>query len=200
MATYPDAVRLQKEIAKKVVAKDDFRDIRLVCGVDVAYSGDMAYCSAVVMDKGFNVVESVDSQSAITHPYIPGLLMLREAEPIFHTLKKLKSGFDVLMVDGHGLLHPRRCGLACYAGVTLGCPAIGVAKSLLCGKQRQDGYIELDGEILGYALGRKSYVSVGNKISLKSAVAIAKQFTKTGIPEPLKIADANSKLQKRKRG
>ena len=200
MATYPDAVRLQKEIAKKVVAKDDFRDIRLVCGVDVAYSGDMAYCSAVVMDKGFNVVESVDSQSAITHPYIPGLLMLREAEPIFHTLKKLKSGFDVLMVDGHGLLHPRRCGLACYAGVTLGCPAIGVAKSLLCGEQRQDGYIELDGEVLGYALSRKSYVSVGHKISLKSAVAIVKQFTKTNIPEPLKIADANSKLQKRRKG
>ena len=200
MATYPDAVRLQKEIAKKVIAKDDFRDIRLVCGADVAYSGDIAYCSAVVMDKGFNVVESVDSQSAVTHPYIPGLLMLREAEPIFHTLKKLKSGFDVLLVDGHGLLHPRRCGLACYAGVTLGCPTIGVAKSLLCGKQRKDGYIELDGEALGYALGRKSYVSVGHKISLKSAVAIAKQFTKTGIPEPLKIADANSKLQKRRKG
>ena len=200
MATYPDAVRLQKEIAKKVIAKDDFRDIRLVCGADVAYSGDIAYCSAVVMDKGFNVVESVDSQSAVTHPYIPGLLMLREAEPIFHILKKLKSGFDVLLVDGHGLLHPRRCGLACYAGVTLGCPTIGVAKSLLCGKQRKDGYIELDGEALGYALGRKSYVSVGHKISLKSAVAIAKQFTKTGIPEPLKIADANSKLQKRRKG
>lgn len=200
MATYPDAVRLQKEIAKKVVAKDDFGEIRLVCGVDVAYSGDIAYCSAVVMDKGFNVVESVDSQSAVTHPYIPGLLMLREAEPIFHILKKLKSGFDVLLVDGHGLLHPRRCGLACYAGVALGCPAIGVAKSLLCGKQRKDGYIELDGEALGYALGRKSYVSVGHKISLKSAVAIAKQFTKTGIPEPLKIADANSKLQKRRKG
>jgi deoxyribonuclease V len=200
LATYPDAVRLQKEIAKKVIAKDDFRDIRLVCGADVAYSGDIAYCSAVVMDKGFNVVESVDSQSAVTHPYIPGLLMLREAEPIFHTLKKLKSGFDVLLVDGHGLLHPRRCGLACYAGVTLGCPTIGVAKSLLCGKQRKDGYIKLDGEALGYALGRKSYVSVGHKISLKSAVAIAKQFTKTGIPEPLKIADANSKLQKRRKG
>lgn len=200
MATYSDAVRLQKEIAKKVVAKDDFGEIRLVCGVDVAYSGDIAYCSAVIMDKSFNVIESVDAQSVVTHPYIPGLLMLREAEPIFHALKKLKSGFDVLLIDGHGLLHPRRCGLACYAGVKLRCPTIGVAKSLLCGKQRQDGYIELDGEILGYALGRKSYVSVGNKISLKSAVAIAKQFTKTGIPEPLKIADANSKLQKRKRG
>lgn len=200
MATYSDAVRLQKETAKKVVAKDDFGKISFACGVDVAYSGDTAYCSAVVMDKSFNVVESVDAQSTVTHPYVPGLLMLREAEPIFHALKKLKSGFDVLLIDGHGLLHPRRCGLACYAGVKLGCPTIGVAKSLLCGNLQKDGYIELDGEVLGYAICKKSYVSVGHKISLESAIALTKQFTKTGIPEPLKIADANSKLQKRKGG
>jgi deoxyribonuclease V len=200
LATYSDAIKLQKEIAKRVVAKDNFGEINLACGVDVAYSGDVAYCSAVVMDKGFNVVESADVQSTVTHPYIPGLLMLREAEPVFHALKKLKGGYDVLLVDGHGLLHPRRCGLACYVGVKLDKPAIGVAKSLLCGNLQKDGYIELGGEILGYMLGRKSYVSVGHKVSLESAVAIVKQFTKGNIPEPLKIADANSKLQKRKRG
>jgi deoxyribonuclease V len=200
LATYSDAVRLQKEIAKKVVAKDDFDRIDFACGVDVAYSGDVAYCSAVIMDKNLKLVESVDAQSAVTHPYIPGLLMLREAEPIFHTLKQLKSSFDVLLVDGHGLLHPRRCGLACYVGVALDKPAIGVAKSLLCGSLQKDSYIKLDGETLGYMLGSKSYVSVGHKVSLESAIAIARQFTKGKIPEPLKIADANSKLQKRKKG
>ena len=88
--TYGDAIRLQKQVAKRVVAKDDFGDISRVCGVDVAYSGGTAYCSAVVTD-GQSVIESVDSETAVTHPYVPGLLMLREAGPILHTLAMLKS-------------------------------------------------------------------------------------------------------------
>ena len=190
-----DAIRLQKEVAKKVVSKDDFGEINRICGVDVAYSGDTAYCSAVVME-GQTVAESVDSQTAATHPYVPGLLMLREAGPVLHTLKKLKSGFDLLLVDGHGLLHPRKCGLACYIGVTLDKSTIGVAKSQLCGAVRPDGFVELGGEVLGYAFSKKLYVSAGHRISLETAMAIVKELG----TEPLQLADANSKMQKRRKG
>lgn len=193
--TYSDAIRLQKEIAKKVVAKDGFGEIKRVCGVDVAYSGDTAYCSAVVMD-GQSVIESVDAETAATHPYVPGFLMLREAGPVLHTLGMLKGGYDLLMVDGHGLLHPRRCGLACYVGVALDKPTIGVAKSRLCGTVRPGGFVELDGEILGYAISKKLYVSVGHRISLETAIAFVKE---SGI-EPLRLADINSKIQKRRMG
>ncbi|MGI0048000.1 MAG: endonuclease V [Nitrososphaera sp.] len=192
--TYADAIRLQKEIAKKVVAKDDFEAISRVCGIDVAYGGGTAYCSAVVMD-GKSVVESVDAETVVTHPYVPGLLMLREAGPILHALGMLKGGYDLLLVDGHGLLHPRRCGLACYVGVTLDKPTIGIAKSRLCGTVRPGGAVELGGEILGYAIGKKLYVSVGHRISLDTAVAIVKE----GV-EPLCLADVNSKAQKRRKG
>ena len=188
-------IRLQKEVAKKIVSKDDFGEINRICGVDVAYSGDTAYCSAVVME-GQTVAESVDSQTAVTHPYVPGLFMLREAGPIFHTTKKLKNDFDLLLVDGHGLLHPRKCGLACYVGVTLNKPAIGVAKSRLCGTVRPDGFLELGGEILGYAFNKKLYVSAGHRISLETAMAVVKEL---GV-EPLQLADANSKAQKRRKG
>jgi deoxyribonuclease V len=190
---YGDAIRLQNEIAEKVVAYDDFGKIERVCGVDVAYNGDTAYCSAVVMEKN-KVVESVDTKTRATHPYIPGLLMLREAEPIFHTVKMLKNDYDLLLVDGHGQLHPRKCGLACYVGVTLDKPAVGVAKSRLCGTARPDGFIELGGQVLGYLLG-KSYVSVGHRISLKTAIEIVR----LGI-EPLRLADIHSKAQKRGKG
>ena len=193
--TYAEAIRLQKEIAKKVVAKDDFGRIGRICGIDVAYSGGAAYCSAVVMD-GQSVVESADAETAVTHPYVPGLLMLREAGPILHALGMLKGGYDLLLVDGHGLLHPRRCGLACYVGVTLDKPTIGVAKSRLCGTVRPGGAVELGGEILGYAIGKKLYVSVGHRISLNTAVAIVKELG----TEPLRLADANSKAQKRRKG
>jgi deoxyinosine 3'endonuclease (endonuclease V) len=195
LTTYADAIRLQKEIAKKVVAKDDFEKISRVCGVDAAYSGDTAYCSAVVMDRK-SVVESVDSETVATHPYVSGLLMLREAGPIMHTLGMIKGGYDLLMVDGHGLLHPRRCGLACYVGVTLNKPTIGVAKSRLCGTTRPDGFVELDGEILGYTVSKNLYVSVGHRISLKTAIAIVEEFG----TEPLRQADINSKAQKRRKG
>jgi deoxyribonuclease V len=193
--TYSDAIKLQKEIAKKVVAKDSFGRIKRVCGVDIAYSGGSAYCSAVVMD-GQSVIESVDTETAVTYPYVPGLLMLRETDPILHALGMLKSSYDLLMVDGHGLLHPRKCGLACYIGVTLDRPTIGVAKSRLCGTVRPDGFVELGGEILGFAISRKLYVSVGHRISLKTAISIVKEIG----TKPLRLADVNSKAQKRRKG
>ncbi len=204
MTSYSDPIRLQEELAGQVIAADDLGRIRNVCGADVAYSGDTAYCAAVVMDRaGKAVIETVSSISAAKHPYIPGLLMLREAEPILHTLKKLKKNYDLLFVDGHGRLHPRKCGLACYLGIRLGKPSIGVAKKLLCGNLRDDGFIEYGGEILGIALplgGRKKiYVSVGHRVSLKTAVEIVKEFG-GGIPEPLRLADIKSKMQKRGRG
>lgn len=193
--TYIDAIRLQKEIAKRVIAKDDFGGIKRICGVDAAYSGNIACCSAVVME-GQSVLDTVNAETAVTYPYVPGLLMLREAGPIFQVLGMLKSSYDLLLIDGHGLLHPRKCGLACYVGVTLDKPTIGVAKSRLCGTMRPNGFVELGGEILGYAISKKMYVSVGHRISLKTAIAIVEDL---GI-EPLGRADINSKAQKRRKG
>jgi deoxyribonuclease V len=198
--TYADAVRLQKNIAKKVVAtKDDFDNISSICGVDIAYSSsnsNTAYCSAVIMDRNMQkLIESVDVQTIVKYPYVPGLLMLREAEPIFYTLKLLKNTYELLLIDGHGLLHPRKCGLACYIGVTLDKPTIGVAKSRLCGRVRPDGFVELDGEILGYAISKKLYISVGHRLTLKTAIVLVKEL---GI-EPLRLADINSKMNKKKR-
>ena len=197
--TYADAILLQENTAKKVLSTtDDFGDIRCVCGVDIAYSGssNAAYGSAVIMDRNMQqLVESIDVQTVVKHPYVPGLLMLREAEPIFYTLKSLENSYDLLLVDGHGLLHPRKCGLACFVGVTLNKPTIGVAKSLLCGTVRPDGFVELGGELLGYAVSKKMYVSVGHRITLKTAIALVKEV---GV-EPLRLADINSKKRNRKK-
>jgi deoxyribonuclease V len=198
--TYSEAIRLQKDVAKKVVStKDDFGVINRICGVDIAYNGsnssNAAYCSAVIMDQNTHkLVESVDVQTVVKYPYDPGLLMLREAEPIFCTLKLLKNTYELLLIDGHGVLHPRKCGLACYIGVTLNKPTIGIAKSRLCGKVRSDRFVELHDEILGYAISKKLYISVGHRLTLKTAIAWVKEF---GI-EPLRLADINSRKNKEK--
>ena len=195
-ATPTQAIRQQKEIAKKVIASDDHGDIKLVCGVDVSYRQGVAYCSAVVTDMDLNVIKRASTKSKIKHPYIPGLFILREAGPIMRTIKRLD--YDLLLVNGHGQLHPRRCGLACHIGVIADKPAIGVAKKLLCGVLRDDNYVELAGEVLGYRIAGRTdaYVSVGHKISLETAITIAKSLTKKGewLPEPLRLADTYSRF------
>ncbi|HET7148752.1 MAG TPA: endonuclease V, partial [Candidatus Nitrosopolaris sp.] len=65
------------------------------------------------------------------HSYVPSFFMLRESEVILNILKPLKNRFDLLLIDGHGVLHPRRCGLASYVGGIIDRPTIGFAKSSL---------------------------------------------------------------------
>ncbi|MGI0082023.1 MAG: endonuclease V [Nitrosopumilaceae archaeon] len=198
---YYQVQKLQEEISKKVIAKDQFSEpIRNVCGVDVSYRKDVAYCSAVVVKKdSMQVLESVNLTCKVNQPYVPGLFLLREYKPIIDTVHLLKEHFDLLLVDGHGQLHPRKCGLACSIGVTLDKPTIGVAKSLLCGSVQNDDYIELDGQILGAMIKIKSkkslYISVGHKVSLKTSEKIVRDLIKNdeSIPMPLLVAHINSK-------
>jgi deoxyribonuclease V len=201
LSIYSDAIELQREIAKKVIAEDTLhKEIEYICGIDVSYKKNIAYCSAAIIKKNtLELIESVDSKSVVRHPYISGLFILRESIPILTTLKSLKIHFDLLLIDGHGLLHPRKCGLATYIGVLIDKPTIGVAKSLLCGSIMEDQSVEYDGTVLGFTIkkeGKKQiYVSVGHKISLTTAIQIIKKITKKEewVPEPLRIADLNSK-------
>jgi len=201
LSVYSDTIDLQKEIAKNVISEDTLqKEIEYICGVDVSYKKNIAYCSAVIMKENtLELIESVNTKSIVKHPYIPGLFILRESEPILTTLKFLKNHYDLLLIDGHGILHPRKCGLASYIGVLIDKPTIGVAKSILCGSIMEDQSVQCDGTVLGFTIkkeGKKQiYVSVGHKISLTTAIQIIKRLIKKEewVPEPLRIADLNSK-------
>jgi len=201
LSIYSDIIDLQKEIAKDVISEDTLhKKIEYICGVDVSYRRNTAYCSAVIMKENtLDLIESVNTKSVVKHPYIPGLFVLRESEPILTTLKLLKNHYDLLLIDGHGVLHPRKCGLASYIGVLIDKPTIGVAKSILCGSIMEDQSVQCDGTVLGFTIkkeGKKPiYVSVGHKISLTTAIQIIKRLIKKEewLPEPLRIADLNSK-------
>lgn len=203
--SYDEIIKLQDEFSKKVIIRDDFDStVESICGVDVSYRKKTAYCSAVIINKEkFEIIETVSSKSEIKNPYIPGLFILRESTPILQTLKLITSPFQLLLVDGHGVLHPRRCGLACHIGISTNLPTIGVAKSLLCGNVQSDNFVSHKEEILGYALKSKNnskkvaYVSVGHKITLPTSIKVVKSITKTDqyLPEPLIVADKLSKEQ-----
>jgi len=192
--------RVQKEIADKVKLESNQENIIYVGGVDVAYRNNVAYCSAVLMNKNsMDITEFTSTTSNIKHPYVSGFLMLRESEPIINTLKLLKNPFDLLLVDGHGVLHPRHCGLASYVGVIIDRPTIGVAKSPLSGVVKENNFIDLDGVTSGFRMVKKGkkpiFISVGHKINLINAIRIVEQLVKPAerIPEPLRLAHIRSK-------
>ena len=70
----------------------------------------------------------------LDQPYVPGFLAFREIPsllPLFEKLKAKKPELwpDVILVDGNGIIHQNRFGLACHLGVLLGTPTIGCGKT-----------------------------------------------------------------------
>jgi deoxyribonuclease V len=197
------ALGIQKEISTKLITHDTVDKIENICGIDISYRNETAYCSGVITNTAFDIVATINIKRKVEYPYIPGLFFLRESGPILKTLALLKdkndNDFDVLLIDGHGVLHPRKCGLASYIGYSIDKPTIGVAKSLLCGSVKRDHFVEYNETILGYEIKKRgkrpTYISAGHKISLKKSIQIVENLTKDGerLPEPLKIADLNSK-------
>ena len=193
-------ISLQNEMAKKVISESTQKNLIYICGVDIAYKNGIAYCSAVVMNKNsMEVKDSINTRMNVKHQYLPSFFMLRESEPIRNSLKLLKNRFDLLLIDGHGVLHPRHCGLASYLGVTMDIPTIGVAKSLLCGIVEENNFININGAVSGFKMIKEKkkpiYISVGHKISLIDAIRVIKQLVKPEerVPEPLRRAHINSR-------
>jgi deoxyribonuclease V len=185
----------QERLAKRATLYDAFGKIRLIAGVDCSYLGDHIIGGVVVVDYAtLKPVERVYAVLKLKFPYIPGLLAYREADAMMAAIRKIKSDADVLMIDGFGINHPRRCGIATHIGVKLDMPAIGVGKSFLCGEASDDDYICQSGEKVGrlvYSAGSKRpiYVSPGHKISLDTAVEIVTRCICSGrIPEPARLA------------
>jgi deoxyribonuclease V len=207
MSTLSMLAELQRVLSKLVTTTDSvpIYSIRQVCGVDVSYHMNIAYCAAVIMNRhSFEIIETKQYRSTIEFPYISGFFMLREAGPIFATLKKLESSFDVLLVNGHGVLHPRRMGLASFIGLLVDKPTIGIAKRLLCGVENIDNYVSVDQNICGKKITNDKhnyfYVSVGHKISLETSIYLVKGLyrEKGRIPEPLMTADLVSRKSRTK--
>lgn len=191
-------LRLKQEqirLAQKVMIFDQFDEINLVGGCDQAYTDDNKVISyIVVLDKNLRIVDSAHAITECGMPYLPGYLFYREAHAIIEAFGKLRQKPDMLMVDGNGILHPRRIGLASHLGIILDIPTIGVAKTLVMGRSF-DGRIEIDKEIIAVEVKTREhakplYVSPGHRISLNTAVEMTKKFIVQPhkLPEPIHIA------------
>jgi deoxyribonuclease V len=202
-----EARLMQDRLRGHVVAEDRIGVVHRVAGVDAHYGTGRLWAAIVVMTfPDLIPVESALIERPITFPYVPGLLSFREAPAILELLHRLSEKPDLLLVDGQGLAHPRRFGLACHLGVLGDVPTIGVAKSRLIGAYQVPGiergaWSELidRGETIGAVLRtrravRPVFVSIGHRVSLRTAIDLALRCTgRFRVPEPIRAADALSR-------
>jgi len=182
-----EARRLQEELASRVVAGPalDLDGVRYVAGADVSTTGDRAYATVVVLEfPALTLVEVQGFEAPLQFPYVPGLLSFRELPPVVGALEKVETAVDALILDAQGLAHPRRMGLASHLGIFIDVPTVGCAKSRLVGRleepEKEKGSatdLVHRGEVVGKVVRTRAnvspvFVSVGNRIDLRSAVEL----------------------------
>jgi deoxyribonuclease V len=198
---------LQERLRGAVSVRDALpRPLRFVAGADVSYDrgSPLLFTAVVVVDaESLAVVEVAATTGRATFPYVPGYLSFRELPSLLEAFAKLRTRPDLVLCDAHGRAHPRRFGLACHLGVALGLPSIGCAKSRLVGEHREPGPrrgahapLRDGGETIGSVLRTREgvapiYVSIGHRVSLATARALALRFApRFRVPEPIRAAHA----------
>ncbi len=217
--SYSEARDCQKNLASKVQFISLKKQPKLIAGIDCAFSKDgKKIIAAVVVLKppDFVPAETTSAVQKVSFPYIPGLLSFREAPVCIAAVEKLKTEPDLFIIDGQGIAHPRRLGLAAHLGLFFDRPTIGCAKSRLTGtfqdpplekgtytllkdKKRtkqntQYAIRDTKYEVIGAVVRTRTnvepvFVSVGNKCLLKDAIEITLDCTtKYRLPEPTRLA------------
>ena len=208
-------IKRQNELIGRINLKDAFNidTVKLIAGVDLAYwvnndRQEYAVCCIVIVDKATHkLIETKSYSEKIKVPYMPGFLAFRELPLVIKTAELLENKPDLYMFDRNGYLHPRHMGIATHASFYLDAPTIGVAKTYFRVEKGLDytepnisagSYtdIELNGEVYGRVLRTHNgvkpvFVSVGNNISLDTAVKIALDMIdeESRIPIPTRLAD-----------
>ena len=188
--TPKEAVALQRELGKQVdVASPATAPIETVAGCDISYNrgSPILYAAVVVVRVAdLSVVEQSVVTLAVKFPYVPGLLSFREAPPLLAAWEQLRTRPDAAMLDGQGIAHPRRLGVACHLGLWLGLPCVGCAKSRLVGEFDEPGpnagdtspllYHDQEvGVVLRSAKRAKPiFVSPGHRIDIPGAVSLVR--------------------------
>lgn len=202
----PTAARaLQAELAKHVSLHDDFPSPKLLAGFDVGFEeqGTITRAAAVLLDAdSLQPLESHIARIGTSMPYVPGLLSFRELPALLAALAMLTRTPDLVFVDGQGIAHPRRLGIAAHFGVATGLATLGVAKKVLAGRHDEPGPAPGDrtplvhrGDRIGWVLRSKLrcnplIVSPGHRISMDTSVEwVMRTLRGYRLPEPTRLAD-----------
>jgi deoxyribonuclease V len=209
--TPQEALALQTKLARRVIrkARSQPHDMTTVAGVDTAYGHNRACAAVVVFSlEDLKIIEEVTTVQPERFPYFPGLLSFREGPSIMEALSRLKTIPDILMVDGQGIAHPRRFGLASHIGLLTGIPAIGCAKTRLIGDYQEPhrtrgstADLTAEGDIIGAVVRTRTgvkpvFVSIGHRMELDACIRIVLESCRGyRLPEPLRRADHLSRKE-----
>jgi len=204
--TLPEARKIQEELRSSVRLEEFTGKLNYIAGVDISSNrfSNILYAGWVILTyPGLEIVERALAQTETNFPYVPGFLSFREIPALLEAHKKLKTKPDVTMVDGQGIAHPRRMGIAAHLGLVLDMPTIGCGKSLLYGVGDEPGaeagsvsYLHdpKDRTTIGAYLRTKDranpvIISPGHKITLEQSLEIARVCVRGyRIPEPTRRA------------
>lgn len=202
--TPAQAISLQKELAGDVITSGEVNSVRFIGGADISVPMGSRTARAAIVVLNYPELEIVEVETSVAElafPYIPGLLSFREAPVILDLYQKLSHQPGLLIVDGQGIAHPRRLGIASHIGIWLDIPTIGCAKSRLCGEHVEVGLeagsqsqLTDHGEVIGAVLRTRAgskplYISPGHKLSLEESVRWTLACTRGyRLPEPSRLA------------
>lgn len=200
----PEATKLQLEMQRKLILKPLDKPVRTIAGADISFNKyeTAVYAGIVILDYPGMTARSYSLVVAeTTFPYVSGYLAFREVPALLQAWKQIPEKPDVLVLDGQGITHPRKMGIASHFGLLENHPTIGCAKSMLYGKFDNLGLekfctspILKNNELLGYALRTKNkvepvYISPGNLVTSEESLAIMKNCVGNyRIPEPTRQA------------
>ena len=199
-----DAARIQQELRHQVNTEDHILSINTIGGADISlnlysttvYAGIILLRFPSLLPAACSLVKAETSL-----PYVPGYLAFREVPSLLQAWELLPEKPDLLVVDGHGIAHPRRLGIASHFGVLSGQATMGCAKKILCGRyeepapeQGSHSIIHDKGEAIGFAYRSKSktapvFISPGHLAGMNNCLRIISSCTgKYRIPEPTRLA------------
>jgi deoxyribonuclease V len=201
-----EAVSIQNNLKKELVLRDGIKigPVNVIAGADISYSrgSDLFFAAVVLLSyPDMQPVEEVHAVERVSFPYIPGLLSFREGPVLLKAFQNLRQSPDIVIFDGQGIAHPRGVGLAAHLGLFLDIPAIGCAKSRLCGEHGEPGPLPGDhadllyqGQVVGSVLRTKArvrpvFVSPGHRISIERSREVTLECCRGyRLPEPIRQA------------
>jgi len=200
----PEATVIQNDLRSRLDIAERALNIATIGGADISlnlysttiYAGIIVLSFPQLLPVAYSLVKA-----ETRFPYVPGYLAFREVPALVQVWEQLALKPDLLVVDGHGIAHPRRMGIATHFGIVTGQPCMGCAKNILTGKYEEPAPeygaaspIIDKGEQIGYAFRSKAktapvYVSPGNHLGMENCLQVIRQCTgKYRIPEPTRLA------------
>jgi deoxyribonuclease V len=200
---FKKAAEAQNRIASRLILNRGHSEADLIAGADFSYHRTERLVGAVIVVQkiaGFEIVEVSDAIERVSIPYVPGFLNFREGPAFLRAFRKIKNRPEITLVDGNGIAHPRKMGLASYVGVILDISTIGCAKKPFFPYRTPDVergaytvFENLKKEEVGVCLRTRSgvrpvFVSPGHRMDISSARECVLSCSTFRIPEPLRTA------------